>query len=256
MAPSKMVIDRKKSVDSVAAAGTTHAERIALALNELLGKGAGEAATTLLGLSGKALQEKIDALLAADERHGGELADDKGIRGARDEAALVVHDKLVADREVLTGVAGAAYVAAIGFTGVTPDQPDEVLAFARVVEKRLGEVKAPKSRLPGYEFDAAKWRKEYAPIIQRLDDAIAKVGTEVREAEATQVDKNRAIVASDRTFSRVATLVSALLELGEEPELAARVRPSKRRAGVTAELGGDPLPPAPVAPVPTKPVDA
>ncbi|MEM9463383.1 MAG: hypothetical protein AAGF11_55085 [Myxococcota bacterium] len=69
-----------------------------------------------------------------------------------------------------------------------------------------------------------------------LSSALADVAREVREAEATLVAKNRALDEYDRTFGDVATLVSALLRIGGEVELAARVKPSTRRPGQTLEV--------------------
>jgi hypothetical protein len=71
--------------------------------------------------------------------------------------------------------------------------------------------------------------------------ARAALATELRESEATQTAKDKAIVAYDRTFSRVATLAGALLEIAGESELAKRVRPSTRRPGRTVE-DADPEP--------------
>lgn len=50
----------------------------------------------------------------------------------------------------------------------------------------------------------------------------------------------------DAIFGNVASLVSALLKIGGQPELAARVRPSARRPGQTVELAeGDDIPQEP-----------
>lgn len=237
--PSKMVVDRKKSADAVAAAASTHKARVLEAVKETLGHEASQAAGKLLDASAKVLEEKTKALLAADEKHNAELSDDPDLRAARDEHARVLRDKLVEDREVLTGIAGPSYVRQLGFEGTTSDQPDAVLALARAVEKRLGEVEVPRSRLPGYELDPAKWAKGYKEPIAKLAEALEKVRVEQREAEATLVDKQRAMAEFDLTFSRTASLVSLLLEMGGEKELARRVRPSSRKAGVTAEVAED-----------------
>lgn len=247
-APSKMVLDRKKSADSVAAAARTHKDRVANALKSLLGDATHDATITLMDASATALEARTKSLLDADEKHNVELSDDTGARSTRDQHAATLRDKLLKDREVLTGIAGDAYVTQLGFEGPTPDQPDAVLALGRVVQKRLKELAAPKSRLPDYDFDAKKWASAYPPLVEKLDAAIAKVGAEVREAEATLVDKKRAMEEFDRTFSTVASLVSSLLGMGGERELARRVRPSARKVGLTAEVAEDDVPAAAVTP--------
>lgn len=248
MAPSKMVLDRKKSADAVIAAARTHEARVASALKTLLGAGTDDATSTFLLASAKALEERSKALLSADENHNLELSDDTGARALRDEHAAALRDKLIKDREMLAGIAGDDYVAQLGFKGPTPDQPDAVLALGRVVEKRMTDLAAPKSRLPDYQFDAAKWAKSYEPLVAQLDKSLERVRADVRESEATQVDKNRALQEFDRVFSAAASFVSALLSMGGEEELARRVRPSNRKVGLTAEVADDPVVPA-VVPV-------
>lgn len=250
MAASKMVIDRKKSADAVVAAGRNHEQRIATALEDQLGEEVGPAAALLLNASVRVLERSASELLAADERHNAELADDDAPRQRRDEATLATRLQLLEDRGALTTVAGPRYVAELGFSGTTPDQPDPVLELARVVVKRLGENKAPKSRLADYQFDPAKWIAPYGPLIARLEQSLQKVHDERREAEATQVDKDRALSQYDRTFSGVASLVSSLLTLGGESELARRVRPSTRRSGVTTEVDEEPTAPVTLEPEP------
>lgn len=245
VAPSKLVLDRTKSADAVIAAAHTHEARIGKAVKVKMGAGVDGATSTLLRGAAKVLETCRDALLAADERNNVERSDDEGVRKARDQRAAAVRDKLMNDRRRLGGiVVEEDYVKRLGFEGLTPEQPDTVLELARVVQHRLKDVPAPTSSLPGYHFDPVKWAEDYEPLIAQLDKAIERVGTEVREAEATLVDKKRAVAEFDETFSACATLVSALLSMGGEKELAARVRPSARRAGLTAEVAADPEVPA------------
>ena len=121
-----------------------------------------------------------------------------------------------------------------------------LLRHAEAVTAALSTVKLPKSRVRGATFHAKEWAERLTEHTTALTSALADVAREAREAEATLVAKNRALAEHDRTFGDVATLVSAVLRMGGETELAARVRPSPRRPGQTVELAeGEAQPPAP-----------
>ena len=97
----------------------------------------------------------------------------------------------------------------------------------------------PPSRVPGAVFGALAWAHRLEQSAEALSLTLADVAREAREAEATLVAKHRALDDHDRTFGDVATLVSALLRMGGEVELAARVRPSARRPGQTLEVAAE-----------------
>ena len=68
--------------------------------------------------------------------------------------------------------------------------------------------------------------------------------------QTTLVSKNQALERYDSGFGGVASTLTGLLLLAGKPELAAKVRPSTRRAGQTAETT-DPTPTPPANPAPT-----
>ena len=74
-------------------------------------------------------------------------------------------------------------------------------------------------------------KEQLAPIVARLGAALITTAREEKEAEQTQKTKNRAIAAYDDVFSKSASLISALLGVAGEEELARRVRPTKNKPG-------------------------
>ncbi|MCK6525597.1 hypothetical protein L6R49_29695 [Myxococcota bacterium] len=64
------------------------------------------------------------------------------------------------------------------------------------------------------------------------------VRQEAREAQLTLVAKQRAVGEVDAGVCAVATTLEGLFSYAGLPELAARVRPSRRSAGVTEEVAG------------------
>jgi hypothetical protein len=54
------------------------------------------------------------------------------------------------------------------------------------VAENLGSLPVPESKLPGYVFDPSVWRGNLSDKSTMLDQLVAKVATEEREAEASR----------------------------------------------------------------------
>ena len=241
---SKGVTDRQKSADSVIAASETHAARIGEALKRLLASrtdardGAPDFADVTLGL-GRVLTAQRDRLIAADEANEAELADDAAERARRDEGAAALRAAAVTLREILIGVYGTEFASSI-LTGSTPEDPVVLSRFAGEVIRKLRDATPPPARVAGASLDLARAATELGDLTGALDEQLKHVQLEARQAQATVVAKASAMAAYDATFTGVAGTLSGLLRLAGERELAARVRPSGRRPGQTAEAAGDP----------------
>ena len=232
---SKATVQRQRSAEKVIAAGRTHKERIGAAIGDRYGAKAGEAGETLVTVVTDDLDAKTDAMVRADDAHEVELRDDPSAREARDAAADALNGRLVVTRQQLTAVAGEGYVAKIGFSGSTPRDPVAVLRLGRTVVIGLATESPPPALIPNYEVDPDTWRQPLESLVNELDGHTQAVATEERETEATLVAKRAAIDAYDQAFSATATLISNLLAMAGEYELAKRVRPSSRRPGQTVE---------------------
>jgi len=249
--PSKLVTDRQKSAAAVIAAARTHGPRaastVASTLSPLLAKSEKHPDLALLvELSARTLETAITKLVQADTAHEAELSDDAGPRTRRDELATKLYDDLIELKEIATGLLGSPALALLRLEGTTPRDPVVLVRHAEGVVQALETAKLPKSRVRGAAFHAKDWSERLTEHTEALSSALGDVAREAREAEGTLVAKNRALAEHDRTFGDVATLVSAVLRMGGDTELAARVRPSSRRPGQTVELAeGDAQPPAP-----------
>lgn len=249
--PSKQVTDRQKSAAAVIAAARTHAPRAATAVastfDPFLSKPEKQPDLALLvELSTRTLEAAITRLVQADAAHEAELSDDASPRTQRDTLATALYDDLIELKEVATGLLGSAALALLRLEGTTPRDPVVLVRHAEGVVQALQTAKLPKSRVRGAAFHAKEWAERLTEHTEALSTALGDVAREAREAEGTLIAKNRALAEHDRTFGDVATLVSAVLRMGGEAELAARVRPSPRRPGQTVELAdGDARPPAP-----------
>jgi hypothetical protein len=231
---SKMVMDRQKSARSVQSAARTHRRQIVAQTSERFGQtGVGPAAGVLLDSSVERLEEATGQMVAADDAYLREQGDDPPARKALDEAAGGLRDGLLDVRGSSEANFGKAYAARLGFEGRTPDDPQAMLRLSHLVVDNLGTVPLPKPRLPGVTADPAQWQallqQHHAPV----QTAMEAVATEQREHDAAYVAKKQAMDTFDTVFSCTANLVSALLHIAGEDELADRVRPSGRKTGRT-----------------------
>ena len=238
---SKLVTDREKSTNAVIAAARTHgavaADAVAQALAGVLEKGEKQPDVgLLLELCTRVLDRSIGQVVATDKANEAELADDAEPRERRDELAATLGADIVELKEIATGILGRAVLRPLRLEGNTPRDPVVLLRHAEGVVEALKTAELPKSRVRGARFRAKEWAERLDGTIGGLKAALQDVARETREAEATLVAKNRALAEHDRIFGDVATLVAAVLRMGGEVELAARVRPSSRRPGQTVAV--------------------
>lgn len=236
--PSKLVTDRQKSADAVSMAADVHAERVHAALSALLSPYLANAETMpdvsiLVRLCGRALRATKEQMVTADEAHEAELGDDEPARKARDEAFEELYAELVTQREVLTGLYGAAVATQI-MPGETPRDPVVLARFSRAVEKNLTEIPLPASRVKGATLNAADVKATLSGLREALETRIEAVTREVREAQTTQSAKRQSMDTYDGMFGGVAGVLSHLLLVAGDRDLAAQVKPSARRPGQTA----------------------
>lgn len=249
---SKQLTDHHKSVEFVRSSLTANEERLVQALADLL---AGphnrtelvQALRLIVSEAARKAGEDAARALVADDAHAREIGDDRSVLDARDTRLALVREKVVDARATIDSLFGATALAAAGVKGDTPDDPAAFHRFALTFVGSLQTVELPAPRLRGVQFDAPALAAELEPEVTALGQAIDAARNDVRENQASKVDRDRAWAASQRTFSGVANLASALLQLGGDPELARRVRPSGRNPGTVADAD----PADPVAPTGT-----
>lgn len=238
---SKQVTDRSKSALAVATAGRTHAANVTTALHALFAPrlAPGESmpdVPLLLELAARTLDDANKEMVAADEAHLRELADDAPSRDARDEASDRISSELVGLREWIVGLYGQKALERFGFSGPTPSDPVASSRYASIVVKALQDQSSPwpKPRQLGLNWDPTENIARLVSLRTELDGHLQDVAREVREGQATQQAKNEAIASYDERFGRVAAFLVGIFRLAGESALAERVRPSTRRHGQTA----------------------
>lgn len=178
------------------------------------------------------LGDRAAKMDAADGRHNEELADDAEPREERDSAAGDVYSAIVEIKGGVGTLFGSKWVGKLGIPAEVPRDPATLARVAADIKKALGATKLPRPRLEGIKsFDVSPWIKKLDEPAKRLDKALRDVTREAREAQATLVEKTRAISAYDGAFSTGVTFTAGLLRLVGEHEHAAKLRPSERRPG-------------------------
>lgn len=233
---SKQVIARQRGAETVLSVVRAQAQALTRESSRILHEGVEQAFDLPAVVSGceLALARLRDALVAADTALERELGDDDAVRAARDEVAAVIRSRLVESREILTGLYGSDVSRPI-FAGEMPDDVTTLARYTNEVGARLRATKLGDSRVPGAQLDAAALADGLVALGNKLDEALAAVADEVREAQVLREARNVKMAAFDQTFTAVATIFEGLFLLSGQRELANRVRPSRRRPGTTAE---------------------
>lgn len=243
---SKLVADREQSARTVGAAFSTHGPVAARQLDALLSEATqpDERVPDLVhvvALLHRRLDRARQAMTEADQVHTRELGDDGAVRDARDAAKASVLSLVNSIRLALTSRFGQDFGGRLGASGPAPSAPNDVLSWGKKFHDALANATLPAVDLDADDNDeVGTFSKEVASRklgqrLSQLEHALADVAREGREAEATQVAKDKAIAAYDRTFSLTASLLEVLLRFSGETVLADKVRPSARRSGVTAQ---------------------
>lgn len=260
--PSKLVVDRQKSAAQVAAAGETHAGTIGTALPTALSPvlQAGETLPDFrffVVLLMRYLLFKLNLMVTADETRDSELRHDAQPRAARDNVARQLYDQILQVRDTVTGIYGEAVARELGLVGETPVEPVALMRLANQVAEDLGQMHLPAPRMLGATLDIATIVQQLTATTSELDGHLVDLAREIRQAQTTLTNKNRAIAGYDTTYTAVIQILGGLLLLVGEPELAERIRPTRRRTQQADEGENEPpKPPSPQAPQTPKPTKA
>lgn len=240
--PSKEVTDRQKSARAVSAAAEAHAaqaaERLAADLKPFLAKGEHMPdAALLLRLLGRGIVAGGDTLAAADLAHEKELTDDAGPRRRRDASRAALYQTAYETRDVVSTQYGAEGLAALSMTAPAPADPTALAHWVTAAVERLNDpaVKLPAPKRKAVKVDRKALADDLAADLPALTTALSDVDRERREAEATLGDKGKAMEGYDGAFRRGAGALTAVFRAAGMDDIAAKVRPSGRRPGTTAE---------------------
>jgi hypothetical protein len=159
---SKLVINRQKSSETVRSAGTNYGEKMAARTGDLLGPEAGAAVRMLVQAVVTRLGELTERMVAADDRHLNEIADDLQTLATRDEAVAATRAALMEVREICGTVFGADYVRQLGFDGSTPTDAVQLERLATLVLGNLDNVQRSATARFGLNLDVFRLKERLA----------------------------------------------------------------------------------------------
>ena len=238
---SKMVTDRLKDAGQVLSAMDTLKPRIAARAAEVLGpylrQGEQLPDVALLAtLLGRLFEDRMQQMERADVQHNDELSDDGPPREAREASTRELYAAVVEIKGAVETLFGKGWHARLKLPREVPQDPTALWRLAGEISEALGKVALPKPVVKAVKrVDPEPWVEQLEGPRERLGHALADVAREAREAQATQIAKNRAVSAYDEAFSTCVAFGAALLRLVGEHEHAERLRPSARRPGTLEE---------------------
>ncbi len=238
MAFLKSITSRLRLCDNVIQAIVNHGPRVSAVMTEKFGSQLEEGQTVpdfqevqqfFLGI----LQAARARVVAAEAEHVDELAGDGERRTLRQQAFDGLKSTILGHRDFFVGVFGADRAELLGLPAEVGRTPMELL---RQGERYVQHLTAPEAELPppivgGVTVDLAELAAPVAPAVETLSSTMGEADREVKLAQVTQVDRDRAVDELEATLLWVARSLEAIYRLAGETELADRIRPATRRRG-------------------------
>lgn len=206
-----------KEVNAVNAVREAHEAQIVK--NLPFGAEASEAAAVVLGAAFGVLVESAKALEAKDLAVGVERQDDDPARKARDVAAKHLYGLVTRTRPTLEAALGAEASVRYGLSGSTPQQPDQLKAFAGRVAHLLVADPQVLTDLFGNTVETAKVAALLRPAVDSLDAAIQGVKREEAELDRALVERSTEAARLSRLTRATSLLLEALFLFADQEEI-------------------------------------
>ncbi|MEM7582464.1 MAG: hypothetical protein AAF560_03715 [Acidobacteriota bacterium] len=260
----KSIHGRLKSCDSVIQSIQEHGQRVSGILSDRLSgliEEGGEMPDlwALQQLFLKQLQASSTRLEQAEKAHIAELGNDAKPRAERDAATKELSEVVLDLRQMFEGLYRPENIESFGFPDRVSREPALLLRQADHLIEQIADPERPlpEARRVDIELTPESILRNLEPSTQTLREALDTVGREAKRAAPTLADRNRAQSDYDQAFLWTARTLEAMYSLAGETELAAVVRPSRRRPGRTAKHASEERETAsnPEATEPSEPAD-
>ena len=247
MAFSKRTSTRIKNARSVTAAANTHGPTLADALDAGLGLPAGTMLALFVRLAAllEAATTRLDTLELALLAEAG---DDNAVLAARDAAHSGARAAIGQARSLVLAFIGAEARKPLGLDAEIPETATELADYGRRTADALIRAALEIPVSDGVTVKSDALGRTVAAREATLNNALKNVETEARELRAAIGARDLAIEPWARAYRGVALTLSGLFTLAGRDDLAARVRPTERRARGEEESDEPTTPAEPSAP--------
>lgn len=248
--PSKVVVKYQKHTESLLASLRTHTPALVDAVRAKTRSSPnrqGADVGALLAFVEGECDAKLLALLAADDAHAKEMADDEAPRAQRDESAAALRAELLDVKQSVSALFGDAWAQRLGLAGEIPVDPSMLARTATQVVQALESEKLPRPRSAAVgTVRSDAWVTALREPLDALTSARASVQREAQEAKGTLAARDEAMAALAAANVTAASLAQSLARLGGVSELV-----SGLRGTVDYGSSAEPAPPAEPTPEPT-----
>lgn len=161
------------------------------------------------------------------------LADERGetreIREERDRVKSELRDELIEIQSLLRGLGGNTLVERFGLSGETPQAHADLENKAKSVLHSLQEAGDTIEGHAGAAVDTAALVDELEPLYERFTEARQAMQADEHAREDVMLERDEARDALERTYRGTAGMVEHAFRIADMPELADRLRPTRRR---------------------------
>lgn len=251
MAIAKSVRSRLKYARSVIAAGRTNADDIVVGIQTLHGADTIDPVVVRGELLSwcDLLARTTNEYEADSQALGQELAEDIRARDGRDGSAGLLGEILVSVRGRAREHLGPDSVRTYRLDERNPENREGLSRYAADVQRLLEQNPAVLTDVLGSSVTTTELAGSIGAALGTYRSTLDDVAREARETERARAIRDRTELRFRRVLQNVAAIVIAYLRLAGKDELAARIRFTPPRPGVTPgddepsdELPGDELP--------------
>ncbi len=245
----RMIRNRRKSGDSVGASVDENLDDVVSPLEVSFTEHLVEGEImpdfrTVFRLLQRRLAAAVQVLVTAGDRHLTEVDNDIKLRQRRDELVTLLGTKVSRFRNMLDNLFGKGSALQLaGLDGRTEQEPVALLAQVERILDRFGNPDTEPG-IPGFDafrMDPAAVAGDFQADYEELRDLVTELTRENRRSDKTIIAKNEAMDRYNEQFRWIAGCLESFYDLAGQHELAARVKPSTRRAGRTqAEEAAEP----------------
>jgi hypothetical protein len=176
------------------------------------------------------LERQTDTMRTSELELSAELADDHRVRADRDTFFEKLRDGLTRTRTFFADEFDDTVADSYGMQDAPPRTPDKLVPYAQNVVAHLRREPRAGVDAIGLSYDTDQMADRLDGWSTELEDALDRIDIEIREVELLRAERDKVVEEWEQRYLGTAKLLEGLYILAGRPDLAKRVRPTKRRS--------------------------